>query len=630
MKPWEKYAEAEAKPWEKYATAPLSVKADPIGEQADRDYDAVLGRIGVIDRGATFGLGRKVGGLINAIGSYPIDRIAQLSGVENTPGFWDRYHETVDPTMQAMERYQEEHPVEAFALEMAGGIANPANKVGAGWIGKGGNAATRVLRSGVVGTGAGGVAGAMNTENVENLRDNTIIGSVFGFGLGVTLPVAIGAITKGVGLLRSNTKKGLDYMRRELGDEAVNAMIREAEETGRPIIEVANDKALKLGQAARMQTPEAMDTIDAAAERFKNTMSDRNSAFIDDNLGSLSRFDSLEAVENEARKQAQPFYDKLQNVGDLAEVEAKNLATSSDTFKPISGVSDNNNIPSLATYVKENPFLQQEIGKIRKNPLFQTEYNMSELPDTDWRILDQVNKNINDQISTAVRNGENETVRLLERQKYDLLNKVDEIVPEYKQARALYEDARRFKKAANTAEQIFKGDVSKEAFAKTFDSMSKTERDALKIGLRDEIYKIIGNRENEALGWKKVVPAQVQDKIRKVLGVEEGNKLIKYANDEIKAMRNYNKATQGSKTAEKTDLEKAINWRRELLDFASLGSVRGRNKGIANIMTNPNAGEVASAFDQLSNPSWGGAVYQRYLGYTPEMIALGNYLANKR
>ena len=478
---------------------------------------------------------------------------------------------------------------------------------------------------------------------------------MFGFGLGVTLPVAIGAITKGVGLLRSNTKKGLEYMRRELGDEAVNAMIKEAEETGRPIIEVANDKALKLGQAARMQTPEAMDTIDVAAERFKNTATDRNSAFIDDNLGSLSRFDSIEAMENEAREKAKPYYDRLQNVDDLAEVEAKNLATrerlinsqaesmfnpnkytkqqaenvlrdraenlkmkifndgldgerqgvnhflgtdrrpyirsieqtvsnpdvsftwdgkphfskkytdgnsgkdfmdlvitkdgklfnkfptdeafvanktkgaqdlsfkapSSDTFKPISGVSDNNNIPSLATYVKENPFLQQEIGKIRKNPLFQTEYKMSELPDTDWRILDQVNKNINDQIATAVRNGENETVRLLERQKYDLLNKVDEIVPEYKEARALYEDARRFKKAANTAEQIFKRDISKEAFAKTFDDMSKTEREALKIGMRDEIYKIIGNLENEALGWKKIVPAQVQDKIRKVLGVDK-------------------------------------------------------------------------------------------------------------
>lgn len=58
----------------------------------------------------------------------------------------------------------------------------------------------------------------------------------------------------------------------------------------------------------------------------------------------------------------------------------------------------NYSLSSLDKYVKENPFLQQEIGKIRKNPLFQTEYNMSALPDTDARILDQINRNINDQI----------------------------------------------------------------------------------------------------------------------------------------------------------------------------------------------------------------------------------------
>lgn len=757
---------------------------DAAGVSLDKDKH-ILGKVATFDRGATFGLGRKAGGLVNAAGSYIADagyRAGEVAAniknkglkgafddMEQLPSFWDRYHSVVDPAMQDMEAYQQEHPVEAFAVEMAGGMVNPANKVGAGWIGKGGSTVGRLARSGAVGTAMGGVAGGMNTENVENLGANAAVGSVFGGVLGVTLPVAIGTLTRGIGMMRSNTKKGLEYLRRELGDDAVNAMIKEAQESGRPIIEVANDKALKLGQAARMQTPEAMDAFDAAAERFKNTMTDRNSAFIDENLGSLNRFDSIEALEEEAKKKAAPLYENFYQRGDLAveEINQKlkminpdrykdvtpqgglsadeyanlvrqqadelgvNIAkgdedalnrgvmhfvvnengkksnrapfinTLSDTYrKPdititrsgdknlirairdtvrnkryfdnlvtrnnelytkyptssgniakkirnphddlsISGgfLSDmgispseesNYSISSLENYVKENPFIQQEIGKIRKNPLFQTEYKLSELPDTDARILDQVNKNINDQISTAIRNGENETVRLLERQKHDLLNMVDEVSPEYKEARALYEDARRFKKAANVAEKILKPDTSKEAFAKTYNDMSATERDALKIGLRDEIYKIIGNRENETLGWRKVVPSQVQDKIRKVLGREEGNKLIAYANREIKAMRNYNKVTQGSKTAEKTDLEKAINWKRELANIASLGAVGGRNKGIANVMVNPNAGEVASVYEQLSNPRWGEAIYQRYLGYTPEMIALGNYLARQQ
>jgi hypothetical protein len=158
--------------------------------------DYTLGRLGSIDRGATFGLGRKLGSFINAVGAYPVDRAAELMGKENTPGFWDRYHEIADPTMEAINEYQTDKPVEAFLLETGAGLVNPANKVGANYIGNGATTAAKIGRSSLVGSGVGGVAGAMNTEHSEDLPENTIYGTAVGAALGSALPIAGSAIGK--------------------------------------------------------------------------------------------------------------------------------------------------------------------------------------------------------------------------------------------------------------------------------------------------------------------------------------------------------------------------------------------------------------------------------------------------
>lgn len=154
----------------------------------NKDY--TLGRIGTVDRGLTFGLGRKAGGLIKAIGSYPVDRIAELAGVKNTPSFMDRYHEVVDPAMQAIDEYHKDKPVEATTLELGSSLLNPANKLGVGYIAKGGSLANKAARSGIVGSGIGGVAGALNTENTDDLLPYTLGGAGAGAALGTALPVA--------------------------------------------------------------------------------------------------------------------------------------------------------------------------------------------------------------------------------------------------------------------------------------------------------------------------------------------------------------------------------------------------------------------------------------------------------
>lgn len=136
------------------------------------------GKVATFTRGADFGFGRKLGGLINALGAYPVDRVAQALGVENTPSFTDRYNEIVKQANQAEQEYKENNPLGAEALELGGAVVNPLNKIGVGFIGKGASTLGKVARSGAVGAGTAALSG-LGADGVqgEDLATGAVLGS---------------------------------------------------------------------------------------------------------------------------------------------------------------------------------------------------------------------------------------------------------------------------------------------------------------------------------------------------------------------------------------------------------------------------------------------------------------------
>ena len=170
----------------------------PVTEEQTPEKDYTLGRIATIDSGATFGFGRKIGGLLNAIGSYPVDRAAEALGVENTPSFMDRYNEIVEPVVKAKEEYAQDRPTEAIGLELGSSFVNPVNKLGVGYIGKGANTLSKGLRSIGVGAGTGGISAVGSTENADDLVKNIGSGTAVGSAIGAAIPLA-GATVRGIG-----------------------------------------------------------------------------------------------------------------------------------------------------------------------------------------------------------------------------------------------------------------------------------------------------------------------------------------------------------------------------------------------------------------------------------------------
>jgi hypothetical protein len=176
---WAEYKRRQAK------DSAVNNDAENNGKQSY--LEQMAGKVATLDRGLTFGLGRKALGLTWAAGSKLGDVIV---GNDNAPDFWGRYHEFVDPVVEAQQKYAEEHPAEALTAEIAASIANPVNKVGAGFIGKGKSLADVAARASAVGGGVGGVAGAINTEYAKDLFPNTAAGVGVGAAMGGILPVA--------------------------------------------------------------------------------------------------------------------------------------------------------------------------------------------------------------------------------------------------------------------------------------------------------------------------------------------------------------------------------------------------------------------------------------------------------
>ena len=180
--------EGDHTPTEQELNSVFGITGNNQNTSAKQSYlEQMAGKVATLDRGLTFGLGRKALGLTWAAGSKLGDTIV---GNDNAPDFWGRYHEFVDPVVEAQQKYAEEHPAEALTAEIATGIANPVNKLGAGFIGKGKSLADVTARASAVGGGVGGVAGAINTEYAKDLFPNTVAGVGVGAAMGGILPVA--------------------------------------------------------------------------------------------------------------------------------------------------------------------------------------------------------------------------------------------------------------------------------------------------------------------------------------------------------------------------------------------------------------------------------------------------------
>ena len=552
--------EGDHTPTEQELNQVFGISEQPAQTQS-KNY--ALGKLGTIDRGLTFGLGRKAGGLLNAIGSYPVDRIAELAGVKNTPSFMDRYHEIVDPTMQAIEQYHEDRPKEAFALELGAGIFNPANILGVGYIAKGGSLANKAARAAGVGAGVGGVAGGLNAERAEDVAPNAVGGSVGGAVIGGALPLAAGGIGKAVNAVRNaRNPQAMTSLSQMVEAESLNNAINEAQRTGRSILEVGDDSILQAAQKVRQQTPEARQILSQRMQEIAGAQPARTEGVINDALGSQGKNATIRQVAEAARKKAQPMYKELEAIGDLdptytaqsniptagklnAEQAELGKLPTKEQLAPSMSTPEADNIPSLGALINENQVLADVIARVKR-----ANSSLKNLPDTDFRVVNEARKALSQaSLNRTDISGHEARMALNE-----LDPMLDKIIPQYKEARGIYENAHQFENAADIGRDVFNARQSPDDFNAIYGGLSASEKQAARIGLRDELMNKIGSSVNETSALNKFLPKNVREKIMTIAGKAKGEKIIDEAEQAVKLRRNINKLFNGSPTSSNQSL----------------------------------------------------------------------------
>lgn len=444
--------------------------------------------------------------------------------------------------------------------------------------------------------------GAINSENLSDVPANALSEGAVGAAFGGVTGFALNSLIKGANLLKNDIGKGIVYLRDKLGVDELNKMITEARETGRSLLEVTDQKALNILDKARLQTEEAGDIIDKNVQNIKRQAIDKADEFLDKTFTTNFGWKTAEDVKEAADHASGRIFKGLYNLGDIT------------TFSP-----------DLALFIKGNPLVKHAIKSVKNDITVPKE--IRKLPFGDMQILERARQRLDDMATKAYMKGDKSRIKDITAQKNAFLDEMYKAVPEYDKALRIYEQAHRMKEAVDKGAEVFKRNVNPEKFAEEFNKLETYEKDALKLGLKDKIYEIIGNT-NTTGGWKALTYNNVIKKIKAVLGKEAGQELIDFANHEVRRQGNVNKLLGGSKTAEKQIKKKPFGWVNTTIEaLNTLGDVgkASRNKGVAKIMTEGSAETAEKALKSLDNPL--DKVLMHYMNATPEVSALANYLA---
>jgi hypothetical protein len=204
----------------------------------------------------------------------------------------------------------------------------------------------------------------------------------------------------------------------------------------------------------------------------------------------------------------------------------------------------------LANAIQNNDVLADTISRVKR-----ANSSLKNLPDTDFRVVNEARK----ALSQASMN----RTELSGYEARQALNELDPILNnitggKLTQANKLYSDAYQFERAADLGRDVFNSRKSPDDLKTAWNSLSSTEKQAAKIGLREEVMNKIGSATNETNALNRFLPENVREKITTIAGKKDGGRIIDEAEQAVKLRRNYNKLTSGSQTAEKQSLRDTL------------------------------------------------------------------------
>lgn len=410
----------------------------------------------------------------------------------------------------AKEKEQEQYDSTARKVgRFIGGIA-PVLPVGAG-----------------MGLVRGGIAAGAASELIQPTEEGTITErakqTAIGAGLGGLTGGALlgaGKAAKGAtGVIKRQFKatKPEDIIAKGIRPEDAQPILNQLQEGKIAIIpDVAGDEIKGLTRSVA-KLPQAKDIVTDALEGRS--------------------FKAVERVTNQLAKDISPVESYFGNLDDLAKARSEIAAP---LYKKAFDKGTTLDIKKNKTLFNK---ISSDIADAKRK--FRLDNSVK---NNSIVMLDAAKKSLDDKIGKAIRQGERQEARALQEIKNELVSKLDDLNPDYKKARQVFSDFATIQNAQEQGLQFTK--LRPEEISRLLKNMTPAEKDAFRIGVRENLDKIVQKTPFGADPAKRIFGnSEIRNKIQVAMG--DNVKFSKFKNileEEIAAADTKFKVLGGSRS----------------------------------------------------------------------------------
>lgn len=444
--------------------------------------------MGPLVQTATGGLSDELGGVIGAI--------FQRDSYRSPSNFAANYRSSRDDIRQQDAAYNSDHPIRAAAAGLAGAVLPVVGSGGLGALTSAGRAAASApslarMAAEAAALGAGTGAASANGP----MRDRMVGGAVGGMAGGL-LGAVPGVAGKATALLRNPapaqalsradelilnaaTRDGLsiDDLLRIATTQQKNATRGVAKPA--TLMDVAGENVRGLARAAQSVPSTAKQKIVTALEDRQQGQMGRIMSDLERTIGrgADDAVETAEEIVQRRREMAAPLYEAAYSKGAVELPEVEQALAEVPAFR--AAFDRGKRIAEMEgkPLPKVTKIIRGERGKWQKAEV--------EVPGV--QALDYMKRGLDDLIEGRMRSGKmgKQEARVLRDRLKSVLEKVDEAVPEYAQARAYYSGESALMDALDQGRQILKGDFR--LTRKAIEAMSDGEQEMFRVGAMDAI-----------------------------------------------------------------------------------------------------------------------------------------------
>lgn len=478
-------------------TAPVAPPAKPLTEISPAGEGA--NRVRAFAKGALFDFADEAEAAARMLASGEISS--------------DEYYKIKNQIDYDYNQWAKANPKEALGLELSGGVAGTFIP-GAGLIGRGYQAATGIgkigsaaLRSAAVGASAGALSGAGAADTISDIPSEVIEQGIIGGGVSALLP--------GAGRLALS---GRDALMRRLGRAGAapdRVTVAAAEQVQKALGPTSPERAgaiMQLGQRYGVPTELGMATPELARltkavlskpsegrEALARTLAERQSeapqryaeAVREAFPGADDYFAAEDAITERLRSIGENEYQAAFAVGQVKDPTIQNILKApglEDVFKDAQEIaklsaanaaSRGENPAEYALKMQMEPVLDEAGALVGMRPTGDV------IPDV--RSLNYVKRALDSKIDQLFRSGQGEKATQLKGLRDNMVRRLDQIVPEYREARKLYAGDLEVRDAMRTGREALSRGVRPQQVQKAFSQMSDAEKEAYRTGVMQKI-----------------------------------------------------------------------------------------------------------------------------------------------